>query len=167
MSHCSRCGHHLSDHDNEGVCCRSHAPYGHGMCACSGYLRGDGSLAELLGQALHAAPGRDELGHFYVAAQSRHVGLMVDALLDTVMPTKSVDALELLEGWADTAPIAEHREYALRRTADGFAVQLIARWVAAGHVQDVDSGTWGYVGLTPRDAAAKAIMKAGQDGHGS
>lgn len=168
-THCERCGHNLSDHDTDGTCMHR-VEYGgrHGthICPCDNYLRGVGTLAEELGRALFASPGRDATGQFYNNDQARRVGRLAEALLDTITPTQSINALELLEGWSDAAPVGEFRNYVLTRGVDGSAqVQLYARWASgAGHYL---SNSWTHASLTPRDAAAKAIMKAGQEGHGS
>jgi hypothetical protein len=163
MNHCERCGHPLSSHDENGKC--SHAVnFGpHGCCTCDNYLRAVVSLPEMLAAALHAAPGRDASGTFYSGRQALLVARYAEALLDTIAPTQSIHALELLEGWRDACAVGEVRWFLVGCDADGnHNVHLYSRPLeGAGHM-------WTHTSKQgARDAAAKAIMKAGQDGCGS
>lgn len=159
MTHCERCGHPLSSHDENGKC--SHAvDYGKGCCTCDNYLRAVVSLPEMVAAALHAGPGRDANGSFYSAQQARLVARYVEALLDTIAPTQSINALELLEGWRDGRAVDEVRWFTLSCDESGmYCVHLYARPAnGAGHMWTHTSHQGG------RDAASKAIMKAGLAG---
>lgn len=163
MTHCERCGHPLSSHDENGVC--SHAVnYGpHGQCDCDNYLRAVVSLPEMLAAALHTGPGRDNCGMFYSSQQARLVARYAEALLDTIAPTQSIHALELLEGWRDARAVDEVRWFSLSCDEGGnFNAHLYSRPAeGAGHM-------WTHTSVQgARDSASKAIMKAGQDGCGS
>ena len=161
MNHCKRCGHKLSEHDGDGTCTHRVTSYGHGSCACAGYLRTESSLAELTGQALYDIPGRDAIGQFYSPSQAKHVGLLVDALLDETMPSKSIDAIELCEGWRDASPVGEVRWFALTTDA-------LSNHEARLYRRGSNAESWHHTStISLRDAAAKAIMKAGNDGAGS
>lgn len=164
-THCERCGHNLSDHDTTGTCMHAVAYNGNGVhtCTCDSYLRGTGTLAEELGRALFAAPGRDATGMFYSAAQAQRVGKLCEALLDTLMPTTAIDAIELCEAWVDAAEPKHRRSYKLEGAAgNAFFCQLTDDSQARG----LQLFSWTST-QSVRDAAAKAIMKAGQEGFGS
>jgi len=159
MTHCERCGHGVSSHNDLGEC--SHAVgYGTGFCSCDNYLRAVAPLADMLATALHTGPGRDANGSFYSSAQARLVGRYAEALLDEVAPTGSINAIELLEGWRDRQTPAERRWYQLHAQQDG------GFWCAL--YVTLHNGTKSFCWTSTqnaRDAAAKAIMKASQDGH--
>lgn len=163
MNHCERCGHKLTEHGSEGECHHHVTAFGRGPCPCDGYLRAEGTLLELIGQALYASPGRDSEGNFYAVSQARRVCLLVDALLDDNMPTKSIDAIELCEGWRDARAVNEIRWFILSCDENGQNNCHLYNRPANG-----SGRIWTHSSTTsPRDAAAKAIMKAGNDGAGS
>lgn len=159
MTHCERCGHPLSSHDENGHC--SHAVnYGKGCCPCDNYLRAVVSLPEMIAAALHTGPGRDAVGKFYSSSQAQLVARYVEALLDTIAPTQSIHALELLEGWRDARAVDEVRWFSLSCDEVGnFNAHLYSRPPeGAGHM-------WTHTSIQgARDAASKAIMKAGLAG---
>lgn len=160
MTHCERCGHPLSSHDSDGKCIHA-VNYGpHGRCDCDNYLRAVVSLPEMVAAALHTGPGRDSAGRFYSSAQARLVARYVEALLDTIAPTQSIAALELLEGWRDARAVDEVRWFVLSCGESGdFNAHLYSRSPeGSGHM-------WTHTSPRgARDAAAKAIMKAGLSG---
>ncbi len=159
MTHCERCGHGIDHHDDEGNC--SHAvDYGQGRCNCRSFLRAERTVPELLAAALCAGPGRDASGTFYSQQQATRVGFLAEALLDNVAPSRTPDALELLEGWHDERIEGEVRWYVLSRSdsGHGFTVHLYRR--NANHAGNM----WSHTSVdSARDAAAKAIMKFGKD----
>jgi hypothetical protein len=161
---CERCGHPMTSHDSEGSC--SHAVnYGDsGQCVCgkhghAGYLRAVVSVPELLAAVLHTGPGRDAHGNFYNHTQARLVGIFAEALLDTVAPTNTGNALDLCEAWKDHVPSSnERRAYCIQDRGGDFEVVLTVWGVS-------DTKTFSFVSVTSsRDAAAKAIMLAGAEG---
>lgn len=158
MNHCERCGHPLSSHDLDGQCAHS-VNYGlHGRCTCDNYLRAVVSLAEMLAAALHAGPGRDAQGSFYSAQQARLVARYAEALLDETAPTNTINAVELCEGWKDAAPEGQERDWKIQSGPGGaFMCVLKVR----------NNKVFVHTSTTPRDAAAKSIMLAGQEGFGS
>ncbi|HXK19949.1 MAG TPA: hypothetical protein VNG33_19195 [Polyangiaceae bacterium] len=159
MTHCERCGHGIEHHDDAGNC--SHAvDYGRGACTCDNYLRAVTSVPELLASALHAAPGRDATGLFYSSSQARLVARYAEALLDNITPPTTISATELLEGWRDGRAVGEVRWFSLSCDESGqFNAHLYNR------PENGAGRMWTHTSLqTARDAAAKAIMKAGQDG---
>ncbi len=173
MTHCERCGHELGSHAPDGAC--SHpVGFGKGACPCDNYLRAVVPLPDLVATALHASPGRDATGSFYSPAQARLVGRLAEALLEKVTPVGSISATELLEGWCDAAAVGESRSYSVSRSHDGscnvglLTSQTIRQHDELAHVPGVTSYQFTHTSLQgPRDAAAKAIMKAGQSGFGS
>ncbi len=167
MNHCERCGHPLSSHDADGVCLCA-VQFGNGRCTCDNYLRAVVSLPKMLAAVLYTGPGRDASGSFYSAAQARLVARYADALLDTLEPTGTITGGELLEGWCDARATDERRSYSISRDQSGqCSVQVV---VVRGSVGHDHAWQWSHASNGTnalRDAAAKAIMKAGQDGFGS
>jgi hypothetical protein len=162
-THCERCGHNLSDHDTRGVCMHR-VEYGApaGICPCDNYLRGVGTLAEELGRALFASPGRDANGAFYSMTQAMRVGRLCEALLDSLTPSTSISATELCDAWVDAAAPGHRRRYTLENTDN------TAFFCYLHDYSEHEAKTFSWSSTQNiRDAAAKAIMKAGQEGFGS